>query len=331
MKSPKIFISYSLIFVFALFTSIAAQTDSKATAQEFYKKGDYKSAIKTLQKVTKQNAVDADAWHLLGVSLLKEKKLKEAVKAFEKTLSLNSKNSAARVGLAYVYLMQNEEAKAGVEARKATELDQKNAEAHHLAGIVSYRNGSYESAYKSSEKAIGANPQFVQAYLLKSESLAQSAGKMYGVVLKTPDEPVKLLNEAVENLKIYLKLAPNSEDAAQRREEIENLQFLSEYYAERAKPQTAENAVTTPLKIFRMSPPGYTEYARQAGIAGTVRLLVIFASDGKVRYPVIINGLSHGLTEKALAAARQIKFEPATKNGIPVSSVKVIEYRFSMY
>lgn len=332
MQHSKIFTSFSLLFVFVIFTAaVSAQVDLKASGQEFYKKGDYKNAIKALQKFTKQNAADADAWHLLGVSFLNEKKLKEAAKAFNKALALVPNSSSARVGLAYVYLLQDEDGKAATEARKAIELDQKNAEAHYLAGVVSLRSAAYETAYKSAEKAIGANPQFSQAYLLKSESLAQSAGRLYGIVLKTPDEPLRLLNEAIENLKIYLKLAPNNEETPARREELEDLKFLSEYYAQKANPKPDDNAITTPLKILEQPRPGYTEDARRAGTTGVVRLRVIFAADGKIRYPLVINGLSYGLTEMALRAVRKIKFEPATKDGKPVSSVKVIEYRFSMY
>lgn len=332
MQRSKIFASYSLILVFLAFTALAsAQVDLKTSAQESYRKGDYKNAIKTLQRATKQNAADADAWHLLGASFLKEKKLKEAVKAFNKVLALAPNNSPARVGLAYVYLIQDEDSKAAAEARKAVELDQKNAEAHYLAGVLSLRSASYESAYKSAEKAIAANPQFSQAYLLKSESLAQSAGRLYGVVLKTPDEPARLINEAIESLKIYLKLAPNGADAAARREEIEDLKFLSDYHTRRADQQTPENAGITPLKILEQPRPGYTEAARQAGMTGVIRLRVIFAADGKIRYPMVVNGLGYGLTEMALRAARSIKFQPALKDGSPISTVKLIEYRFAIY
>ncbi|MDX6695309.1 MAG: hypothetical protein QOF02_3861, partial [Blastocatellia bacterium] len=39
----------------------------------------------------------------------------------------------------------------------------------------------------------------------------------------------------------------------------------------------------------------------------------------------------YGLTEKAIAAARQIRFSPAMKDGRAVSQFVQIEYNFNLY
>ena len=44
-----------------------------------------------------------------------------------------------------------------------------------------------------------------------------------------------------------------------------------------------------------------------------------------------VSGLPHGLTERAIAAARNIKFVPATKDGRPVSMHIQLEYSFNLY
>ncbi len=44
-----------------------------------------------------------------------------------------------------------------------------------------------------------------------------------------------------------------------------------------------------------------------------------------------VSGLPYGLTERAIAAARQIKFVPATKDGRPVSMYIQLEYNFNLY
>jgi TonB family protein len=62
-----------------------------------------------------------------------------------------------------------------------------------------------------------------------------------------------------------------------------------------------------------------------------VRLLVGFSADGTVRHILIVKPLGFGLNEQAVRAARGIKFEPATKDGKPVSVVKQVEYSFSIY
>ena len=77
--------------------------------------------------------------------------------------------------------------------------------------------------------------------------------------------------------------------------------------------------------------PQYTEEARRNQISGTVVLRVVFASTGEVVQVHALNALPFGLTEKAIAAARAIKFVPATKNGRAVSVYMQLEYNFNLY
>jgi len=44
-----------------------------------------------------------------------------------------------------------------------------------------------------------------------------------------------------------------------------------------------------------------------------------------------LDTLPFGLTEQAIAAARQIKFVPAVKDGRPVSVFMQLEYNFNLY
>jgi protein TonB len=89
--------------------------------------------------------------------------------------------------------------------------------------------------------------------------------------------------------------------------------------------------VTQKVKILSKPKPGYTDEARQNQISGTVRLRVVFDASGQVGSVSPVSGLPYGLTEKAIAAARGIKFEPAKKNGVPVPSQSIVEYSFSIY
>ncbi|HEX8498953.1 MAG TPA: TonB family protein [Pyrinomonadaceae bacterium] len=77
--------------------------------------------------------------------------------------------------------------------------------------------------------------------------------------------------------------------------------------------------------------PGFTEEARRFGVTGVVRLRAILHTSGELRNIVIIKGLPHGLTEKSIAAARQIRFEPAQKDGRQVSQYVVLEYNYNIY
>lgn len=75
----------------------------------------------------------------------------------------------------------------------------------------------------------------------------------------------------------------------------------------------------------------YTDAARQNQVQGTVTLRVTFNANGSIGSISAISGLPNGLTEQAIAAARQIRFEPAMKNGVPVSVTKQVQYSFTIY
>jgi len=89
--------------------------------------------------------------------------------------------------------------------------------------------------------------------------------------------------------------------------------------------------VTTRARVLSKPEPQYTEEARRNQITGTVILRVVFSRSGEVTSIRAIQTLSDGLTEKAIAAARRIRFVPATRNGQTVSMYMQLEYNFNLY
>lgn len=84
-------------------------------------------------------------------------------------------------------------------------------------------------------------------------------------------------------------------------------------------------------RLLSKPEPQYTEEARRNQVTGTVLLRAVFASSGEVVSIEALNKLPFGLTEKAIAAARAIKFVPAMKDGRPVSVYMNLEYNFNLY
>jgi TonB family protein len=84
-------------------------------------------------------------------------------------------------------------------------------------------------------------------------------------------------------------------------------------------------------RVLSKPEPQYTEEARRSSITGTVILRVVFSRTGEVTNIRALQSLGGGLTEKAMAAARQIRFVPAKKNGQPVSMYMQLEYNFNLY
>ncbi len=89
--------------------------------------------------------------------------------------------------------------------------------------------------------------------------------------------------------------------------------------------------VSSKARVLSKPEPQYTEEARKNQITGTVVLRAVFTSGGQVTQIRAVSGLPFGLTERAIAAARQIRFQPATKNGRPVSMYIQLEYNFNLY
>ena len=96
-------------------------------------------------------------------------------------------------------------------------------------------------------------------------------------------------------------------------------------------PPAPPVGVTEALKITSKPKPPFTDTARQNQIQGVVRLRVTFLSTGQIGSISPVQGLSGGLTEQAIAAARNIRFEPAKKNGVAITVVKQVEYNFTLY
>jgi TonB family protein len=101
--------------------------------------------------------------------------------------------------------------------------------------------------------------------------------------------------------------------------------------ADKEFPTTANGNGTQPLRILSKSTAQYTDEARKNGTSGTVKLRVIFLASGAIGEITPMSELPDGLTENAVAAARGIKFQPATENGTPLTVTKTIEYSFTNF
>jgi len=93
-----------------------------------------------------------------------------------------------------------------------------------------------------------------------------------------------------------------------------------------AEPE-GELVKATPLETAR---PTYTDDARAAGIEGRVRVEISLDENGTVVSAKVLSGLGHGLDESAVAAAKRMRFSPATRGGVAVKSTFVISIRFEL-
>lgn len=103
----------------------------------------------------------------------------------------------------------------------------------------------------------------------------------------------------------------------------------------RRPSQNAEALSETGLvrrpRILSKPEPVYTEEARKNQVIGKVVLSAVFSETGEVTEVKVIEGLSHGLTERAIEAAKRITFVPAESNGKKISFRMTLEYYFNLY
>jgi TonB family protein len=299
---------------------------------EFYQHGNYADASKLLKKVVKENKTDGTAWYYLGLTLTRRKQSKEAVKALETAVTLEPNSASAHVALGYALLLRNREAVALHESLKALAIDPGLVDGHYISGIAYLRLGKQDLALQAADSALQKNPNFAVAYLLKSQALvAVPAPSMPPRVKGTRESARQRYSQAREALEKYLQLNPNDEDKALWTEQLASFRFFEAAPTGTDEAPYLGSEVTVKARIFSKPEPSYTESARVNGITGTVVLRAVFGADGTIKHILVLRSLPEGLTEKAISAARRIKFVPAQLDGRPVSMFLQLEYSFNLY
>ena len=319
-------------------TSVNSET---ARGIELFKSGDNEAAIKSLRDATKKDRTDAEAWHYLGLALVKKEKLKDARKAFEQAVALRQKFSAALTGLAYVHLRLNDTYDAARDAERALSVEPGNLEARYILGVTRLRHNSNTQALEAAEAALKLDPSFAPALYLKVMALAGlSANAVTSATDETQDVRKVLLDkvgtrldEADAALRKFAALDPKNPEIESLGEQLKTLRVYSSSFG--ASPAgrdiLSSRDVTTKARILKRPEPMYTERARRNMTRGAVVLRLVLAADGTVKYIVAVRRLPDGLTESAISAARKIKFVPATKDGRPVSQYVTVLYNFNIY
>jgi TonB family protein len=141
------------------------------------------------------------------------------------------------------------------------------------------------------------------------------------------DELAQSFLAAATTVREILKLNPPDSDYWQER--LETLELYSQPISspEERKVFSAPE-VQQSAHLLETPAAEYTADAQALGLHGDVRLRLVLASDGTVKDVFPIKSLPHGLTEAAIKAARQIKFEPAIRNGTPASQFITLVYEF---
>ena len=184
----------------------------------------YKKAIKYYRKILKIDSSDAGAWNNMGLSYKELGKCEEAFTCFEKTISLDAKNTIIDkklkaipfYNLAGVYDKLKNYEKAKLYYNKCLELYPEHVESLNNLGTGYMGLHDYENAIKCLDKAIQINPEFPLAWYNKAciesmkhnlitsiEYLKKAFELKRGLIaLSIKDEDFKNLNNSQEFQKL---------------------------------------------------------------------------------------------------------------------------------
>lgn len=216
--------------------------------------------------------------------------------------------------------------KGAVDAlRIAVKRHKDDLSAWHYLGLALEQNGDKGSARKAYEKAAKLGDNQLERQINQTPNSKEMGRALMSI--RTD------LLEAAESAEKYLALDPKT--ARSKREEwslrASSLRGFAELANDGDLKLYSGKEVTTKARVLSKPEPNYTEQARKNQTAGTVVLRCIFGANGKVFGFRVVSGLEDGLTERAISAARQIRFIPATKDGHPVSMWMELQYNFNLY
>jgi tetratricopeptide (TPR) repeat protein len=337
-------------------------SDEAARGLSLFKSGDAQGAVNALRARVKAQADDAYAWHYLGMISMKGGDLKSAIQSFQAAVKLRPDFTAARTGLAYSLLLSNKPEEAEREAGQILKYNRQSDEAHYIISDVALKRGDYRKALDEADAALEIQPQFKAARDVKTKALfvvfmgaanpflsqEQESGRKAALVLQIlggccldvnqrniqlgEEHQARRLAAAAEVFEKSLKRTPALPEVSEWREDLETLIFWRDYFdpykrAGRSKlfePQS----VTTNVRVLHRPNPTFAREEIQGLGQAKVLLRAVMTETGEVKHVMVLKPLGYELTRRAMAAARQIRFEPAKKEGAPVPVITLLEYDF---
>jgi len=275
-------------------------------AGKLYRKGRCGQAIEELDEALIFREIYPEAEWLLARALVKAERPREAF-GMLRSINVSHQESAEFWKLSgQVFLLMNKTAEAEKALLRALgRASRPDPELRYYLGLVRLRQGESEDAIYEAEQALRINPRFAPARrLLSDAALVQ-----------------RDYRRAERELSLYLQNASVRTEAQDLRRRLSAIRAL-------AQARGSDSSFAAP-RIRYIPKPNYTDEARRSQVEGTVRLEVLFGSDGQVAQVIVTQGLGLGLDDEATRAARRIEFTPGRLDDRPVSVWAGVVYRFS--
>ena len=171
---------------------------------------------------------------------------------------------------------------------------------------------------------------FFVFFLLASAAIAQGSDRDQGIDLYREGR----FSEAIELLKKSV-VADETDRAAwiflggAYLHADEESEAANAFERSHIRPTSPQPKYERSVKVTYKPQPRYSEKARRHLSSGTVRIAVEFRADGTIGFTFPLpTTVDSTLIQQSIEAAKGIRFEPATKDGKPVTVINLVEYGF---
>jgi Tfp pilus assembly protein PilF len=138
----------------------------KEQAINFYNKGDYISALRSIKDAEACRSRDPEVFYWEGLIYFKREKTTEAIEALQRSLSIDPKYMESRLALGLIYVSQERWDDAIAEFQVVAEDDYftRPWEAYNNLGWAYMQKGDIDRAREAINKSIHLNPNFCPSY-----------------------------------------------------------------------------------------------------------------------------------------------------------------------
>ncbi len=190
-----------------------------------------------------------------------------------------------------------------------------------------------EERLKKEKELAALHQQKIKALLIREEQLKKEEAlkKLEEERIKKQKELAFLHQEKVKAL-MEKEAQLKKQEQLRKQEQLNKELQLKKEEAIRKKEQEVKREIVTKPVIVSQCAPRYPQFEKDEGIQGTVLLLVVIRSSGKVqKVKVKKSSGNFDLDYAAVESVEQCwKFAPATQNGVPVRSTLSVPIRFSL-
>jgi TonB family protein len=272
----------------------------------------------------------------------------QALADLDEAIRLNPRYVPALFSRSHISV-RTDKPKAIADLKRIIYIDPHQTGAYDVLGGIYLKLGQYDDAYAIGQKLTELAPSGSLGFLYEAESLARR--ERYPDAIPLYSEAIKRANWDVQAYRGRAEAYRKTGNVSAAEADEKQLKFLEQSSGggmgagsgagiltnprstgEGQTDKPAEPAAkVVPAQITKIPRNEYTDEARKDHIQGTVVLRVTFQADGTIGTITVVKGLPDGLTDQAIIAAKKIEFIPATRDGVPVTSAKVLSFSFNIY